>query len=135
MVNKNIIFALVGILALGCKQEPEVRYTTKTIKVTATAYNSVSWQTWGDPTLTAFGDTLKPGMKAVAVSRDLLDSGLVHGSKLKIDGLPGVYVVRDKMHWRWKRKIDIYMGTNQDSARAWGRRKVNITWITDTIVE
>jgi len=32
------------------------------------------------------------------------------------------------MHSRWRKKIDIYMGTNLKKALQWGRRKVTIYW-------
>ncbi|MDX1634686.1 MAG: hypothetical protein R3280_08620 [Marinobacter sp.] len=100
-------------------------------EVTATAYNSVKAQTTidGDPTLTAWGDTLKPGMKAIAVSRDLIDDGLTHGTEVTIEGLPGTYIVRDKMNKRWDNKIDIYMGNDVKAAREWGKRTVTISWV------
>jgi len=100
----------------------------RTLKVTATAYNSVPSQTDGTPAIAAWGDKLKPGMKAIAVSRDLLKKGLTRGAKVKISGLPGKYTVLDKTHKRWKRRIDIYMGKNVKAARKWGKRKVTIRW-------
>ena len=96
--------------------------------VTATAYNSVPSQTDGDPRIAAWGDTLEPGMKAIAVSRDLLGIGLKRGVPVVIDGLPGEYVVLDKMASRWRRKIDIYMGEDVAAARRWGKRRVRIRW-------
>ncbi|WP_297480931.1 hypothetical protein [uncultured Photobacterium sp.] len=99
----------------------------KKVNVTATAYNSVPAQTDSNPNIAAWGDRLKPGMKAIAVSRDLLKMGLKRGSKVKISGLPGEYVVLDKMHHRWNRKIDIYMGKDIRAAKRWGRRRVTIT--------
>ncbi|MDZ7845639.1 MAG: hypothetical protein U5L96_02035 [Owenweeksia sp.] len=101
---------------------------TKSMVVTATAYNSLAYQTQGDPTLTAWGDTLKPGMKAIAVSRDLIDSGLTHNTWVYIEELQDTFLVKDKMNRRWTRKIDIYLGNYVDSARQWGKRPVNITW-------
>ena len=78
--------------------------------------------------MAAWGDTLTPGMQAIAVSRDLLDLGLVRGSRVRIQGLPGEYVVLDKMAKRWRRKIDIYMGVDRDAALAWGIQEVVIHW-------
>jgi 3D (Asp-Asp-Asp) domain-containing protein len=106
---------------------------TKTMEVTATAYNSVESQTKkGDPVTTAWGDKLQPGMKAIAVSRDLLkEEGIEHGAEVRIEGLPGKYKVLDKMNQRWKKKIDIYMGENVGQAREWGRQKVEISWKVD----
>jgi 3D (Asp-Asp-Asp) domain-containing protein len=97
--------------------------------VTATAYNSLHGQGAGaDHALAAWGDRLTPGMKSIAVSRDLIPMGLGHNAQLQIEGLPGTWVVKDKMHWRWKKKIDIYMGEDVQAARNWGRRKVKITF-------
>lgn len=100
----------------------------RTLEVTATAYNSLPGQTEGDPSVAAWGDRLVPGMKAIAVSTDLLELGLRRGTKVRIDGLPGEYVVLDRMPRRWRRKIDIYMGVDRDAALAWGVRKVRIRW-------
>ena len=122
-----VLVSLVSFLQCGGKQEPEHAY--QTMKVTATAYNSLPGQTLGHPAEAAWGDTLKPGMKVIAVSRDLIDSGLTYRTPVIIDGLPGTYLVMDKMNRRWKRKIDIYMGTSRKDAFKWGRREVTIRWI------
>ena len=98
------------------------------LEVTATAYNSVPEQTNSEPTLTAWGDRLRPGMKSIAVSRDLIELGLTHGVEVEIVGLDGKYIVRDKMAKRWRRKIDIYMGRDTRAAREWGKRPVTIRW-------
>jgi 3D (Asp-Asp-Asp) domain-containing protein len=98
------------------------------LEVTATAYNSLPAQTDGDPTLTAFGIRLKPGMRIVAVSRDLEKLGLREGVRLRISGLEGEWTVGDRMHRRWSRKIDVYMGVDVKAARAFGKRRVTIRW-------
>jgi 3D (Asp-Asp-Asp) domain-containing protein len=99
--------------------------------VTATAYNSVESQTDGDPTVAAWGDRLTPGMKAVAVSRDLLAEGLTRGTRIRIEGLPGTYVVLDTTARRFTKRIDIYMGIDVEKARQFGVRQVEIRWIPD----
>ncbi|WP_206666395.1 3D domain-containing protein [Pseudodesulfovibrio senegalensis] len=76
----------------------------------------------------AWGDKLKPGMKAVAVSRDLIPLGLGHNAVVTIRGLSGKYRVLDKMNKRWKRRIDILFGHDLELARKWGKRKVVISW-------
>lgn len=102
---------------------------SKKLKVTATAYNSLPAQTDSTPDIAAWGDRLKPGMKAIAVSKDLLKQyGLTRGTKVKIKGLDGEYVVLDKMHPRWRKKIDIFMGKDRRKALRWGKRKVTIHW-------
>ena len=98
------------------------------LKVTASAYNSLPGQTDSRPNEAAWGDILEPGMKAIAVSNDLLAMGLSHNTRVKIKGLPGTYRVLDKMHRRWNRKIDIYMGVDRRKAIQWGRRPVEISW-------
>ncbi|MDM8565896.1 hypothetical protein QUF74_09615 [Candidatus Halobeggiatoa sp. HSG11] len=116
-----------AILSLGIVQLPTTGWQNTAI-VTATAYNSVPGQTDSTPDIAAWGDRLKPGMKAIAVSRDLLAKGLGHNAKVKIDGFNGTYVVLDKMNKRWKNKIDIYMGKDKKAALKWGRHKVKISW-------
>lgn len=96
--------------------------------VTSTAYNSLESQTDATPSIAAWGDQLEPGMKAIAVSRDLLDLGLTRGSRIRIDGLTGEFVVLDKMAKRWQKRIDIYMGEDVTAARRYGKRSVRITW-------
>lgn len=98
-------------------------------QVTATAYTLRESETKkGNIGLAAWGDQLTPGMKAIAVSRDLIEQGLTHGTRVTIDGLEGEYVVRDKMHRRWKNKIDIFMGHDVQGALEWGRRTVVIRY-------
>ncbi len=102
---------------------------SKSLRVTATAYTSHVGQTDSTPNIAAWGDRLRPGMKSIAVSRDLLKKyGLKHRQKVRIKGLDGEYVVLDKMNKRWRKKIDIYMGMNKRKAFRWGRRKVEILW-------
>ena len=95
------------------------------LRVTATAYSSHSGQTDKTPFLAAWNNRIRPGMKIIAVSRDMLTRyGLRNGSKVKIGGLPGYYTVRDKMNKRYRKRIDIYMGMNRRKALRWGRRSV-----------
>lgn len=108
----------------------------KSLEVTASAYNSLAYQNQGNPKITAWGDTLKPGMNVIAVSRDLIKKGLVYNTPVKIDGLSGVFFVKDKMHHRWRNKIDIYMGVDVQKAKNWGRKKINIQYLAqkDTLL-
>lgn len=98
------------------------------LEVIATAYTSRASETSGDPYMGAWNNKLTPGEKAIAVSRDLLKRGLTNGVEVKIEGLPGVYRVRDKMNKRWERRIDIYMGNDLKRAREWGKREVVLRW-------
>jgi len=99
------------------------------LRVQATAYSSHVGQTDSTPFLAAWNNRLRPGMKAIAVSRDLIKKyGLGNGKKVRIQGLPGHYTVRDKMNKRYTKRIDIYMGTNRRKALRWGRKRVMIYW-------
>ena len=119
-----ILVAVTWAVSVGEAGPPLV-----TLTVTATAYNSLYGQGYGkDHALAAWGDRLEPGMQAIAVSRDLIPLGLGHNAEVKIEGLPGIWVVKDKMNRRWKHKIDIYMGEDIEAAREWGKRKVTITF-------
>ena len=99
------------------------------LRVTATAYSSHTGQTDKTPFLAAWNNHLRPGMKIIAVSRDLLTRyGMKNGTKVRIGGLRGYYRVRDKMNKRYRKRIDIYMGVNRRRALRWGRRSVVIYW-------
>lgn len=115
-----------GVILTGCGRGQEAWQSTT---VTATAYNTTEAQTKkGHVGLAAWGDQLVPGMRAIAVSRDLIEKGLSHNTEVKIEGLPGTWIVRDKMHKRWQNKIDIFMGLDEAAAREWGKRQVTIRW-------
>jgi 3D (Asp-Asp-Asp) domain-containing protein len=114
-------FALSGCAWLRGEPEHE-------LMVTATAYNSTPSQTDEHPQTTAFGIWLRPGMRIVAVSRDLEALGLVRGVRIRIDGVAGEWEVGDRTAKRWTRRIDLYMGNDVSKARAWGKRRVRIRW-------
>jgi len=99
------------------------------LRVTATAYTSHGNQTDSTPFLAAWNNRLRPGIKSIAVSRDMLTRyGMRNGTKVRIGGLRGYYRVRDKMNKRYRKRIDIYMGLNLRKALRWGRRSVVIYW-------
>lgn len=128
------LFSLLVILSCTNKSKEPVYKRWEKLKVTATAYNSLAYQTSKiDPTIAAWGDKLKPGMNAIAVSRDLLKKGLTHNALVKIVGFDGYFLVKDKMHYRWKNKIDIYMGKDVKKARKWGKQEVEIYYQTPKV--
>lgn len=97
--------------------------------VTASAYTLAKDETKSTHKgLAAWGDKLEPGMRAIAVSRDLIGEEFGHLTRVKIEGLPGTYRVRDKMNKRWRNKIDIFVPTKK-AAFDWGRREVTIRWL------
>ena len=113
----------------SCKGEKEEPYIWKSMEVTATAYNSFPGQTSSiHPEITAWGDSIKPGMKIIAVSRDLIKKGLDYDTMVKIEGLDSIYLVKDKMNKRWRNRIDVYMGKDKKKALEWGKKKITIQY-------
>ena len=117
-----LVMALIVGTLTSCSGEQQ------SLTVTATAYNSVPGQTQGDPNVGAWGDRIRPGDKVIAVSPDLLALGLERGTKVRIEGVSGTYRVADRTNSRLERTIDIYMGTDVEKAREWGRQQVEIRW-------
>jgi 3D (Asp-Asp-Asp) domain-containing protein len=135
----RLVLACVVVVG-GCARQVAVRppapalpppppeSSRRDILVTASAFNSSAEQTDAQPHVTASGERLRPGMRAIAVSRDLERAGLTFGTRVQIDGLNGEWVVLDRMASRWRRKIDVYMGNDEAAARRFGKRKVRIRW-------
>lgn len=120
---------LLVVILLGCQQPVSVKEPVhKKMEVTASAFNNVGYQTDGQSSRAAWGDILKDSMKVIAVSRDLLDSGLTHNTKVYIKELDDYYTVKDKMHYRWRKKIDVFMGKDIGAAKRFGVQKVTIIW-------
>ena len=117
-----LVMALIVGTLTSCSGEQQ------SLTVTATAYNAVPGQTQGDPNVGAWGDRIRPGDKVIAVSPDLLALGLERGTKVRIEGVSGTYRVADRTNSRLERTIDIYMGTDGEKAREWGRQQVEIRW-------
>ncbi|WP_319549157.1 hypothetical protein [Desulfogranum marinum] len=116
--------AIIAVCVSACgSNKPE-----RSMIVTVSAYNSVPSQTNSQPTVAAWEDELKPGMKVVAVSRDLLDEGLTRGTALKIEGLHGKYVVLDKTAARFTKRVDVYMGLDVEAAKEFGVKQLRISW-------
>jgi len=148
-MNKLYLYSILIftiLLLSGCsifpkqitlKQSYENNFTIEkkefSLLVTASAYTSCCRETDSTPYLAAWNNRLKPSVKSIAVSRDLLKMGLTNKTKVTINGLPGTYVILDKMNKRWKKKIDIYMDCNLKKALQWGKRKVIIRWKKKTI--
>jgi 3D (Asp-Asp-Asp) domain-containing protein len=100
----------------------------RSLEVTATAYNALRSQTDARPYHAAWGDSLVPGIRSIAVSRDLLAMGLKPGMLVSIDSLAGRYIILDKMDARWTKRIDIFFDKDVKDAREWGERRMVIRW-------
>ena len=127
LVASLIIAGLLILTSCSTIQKP-LQEKQQSLLVTATAFNSLPKQGQGNPNVGAWGDRIKPGVNAVAVSEDLVSLGLTCGTRVRIEGMKNEYVVLDRMPAKWKKRIDIYMGNDVKAARAWGKRNVNIYW-------
>ncbi len=121
---------IVSVVLIGCASDDAAPMDMKCLEVRVSAYNSLPYQTRpgtsGD--ITAWGDTLHHEVCSIAVSRDLIDSGLVYGTRVLIEGFEDTFVVNDKMNRRYKRAIDVYMQKDVKRARKFGRQKRTICW-------
>jgi 3D (Asp-Asp-Asp) domain-containing protein len=122
------LFLLVLIFSASCKKKEIDPYVWKEIEVKASAYNSLRYQTSSNPSIAAWGDSLQPGMRCIAVSRDLIKLGLKHNTPVKIEGLDSIYLVKDKMHRRKRNQIDLYMGVDVKKAKEWGVKRLKIKY-------
>lgn len=128
-IGKVLDLPLPHKLAELAAQGKYSQYGKRSLRVTATAYTSHVKETDSTPFLAAWNNRLTPGMKVIAVSRDLLSMyGMRNGTMVRIGGLPGIFYVRDKMNKRYKKRIDIYMGMDRQKALRWGRKSVKIYW-------
>lgn len=99
------------VMNIPIKVEEKVILDYHTVRVSMYTTNAV--QTDSTPLVTASGfklDSINPGKhRIIAVSWDLKKL-FKYGDKVRVEGIgkyDGVYVVRDLMHSRWEKKIDI----------------------------
>jgi 3D (Asp-Asp-Asp) domain-containing protein len=98
------------------------------VRVLATGYSSSVWETDDTPFITASNTPTRPGV--VALSRDLLtrhnpNAPFSFGDVIQISGI-GEFDVEDSMHWRWRRRADIWF-PSRDAAWHFGKREVTIS--------
>jgi 3D (Asp-Asp-Asp) domain-containing protein len=118
-----VILAISMLLVAMCSEH--AKSSSRTVKVTASAYNTLPGQTDATPNVGACG-RIKPGSKIIAVSNDLYKKGLKCGTKVTIKGK--TYTVWDRMHKRWNNKIDICFHKNLHAARNFGVQKVKLKY-------
>ncbi len=97
--------------------------------VSATYYNPVAEQCWGDPLVTASGKRIdleklkRDEIKWIAVSRDLL-AHYNYGDKVMLScsddpSIEGIYTIEDTMNKRFKNKIDLLWHTDKKGKGKW----------------
>lgn len=97
----------------------DLRGPAYTVKVTATAYNSLPGQTDSTPFITASGTHTRWGVVAA--------NFLPIGTKIRIPDLYGdqIFVVEDRMNPRYYKRVDVWMEHYSD-AKQFGVRNINI---------
>lgn len=134
MYFKTFLWVVLVSILSSC-MPVDSGYEWKTIDVSVSAYNAVPSQTDGNPNIAAWGDTLVLDEQGIAVSRDLIAMGLDHNTQVKIEGLEGIYLVKDKMNKRYTKKIDIFMGNDVSKANEWGIKKLTIHYRVQKVQE
>ena len=114
------------------KKRPSKKKRSKLTRVVrATAYNALPQQTDSTPDICAWGDKVQPGI--IAISRDLEQIGLTRGKEVHIEGI-GKRVVMDRMHYRKKNQIDLYMERYEDAVQ-FGVQQLTISWTEELHTE
>lgn len=96
------------LLSLNMAQETKqvMSNPNPVIPVTVSAYSPTEEECDSDPYVTAYQRPVKEG--TIAISRDLENEfGWRLGDRIHITGL-GEFVVWDRMHPRWKKRVDIF---------------------------
>lgn len=94
----------------------------ETVTVTAyTKYESCSKKKNPD-CLTASG--IPVGVGHAAMSRDLERQGLRFGDRIHLIGI-GDFVIQDRTHERWRKRIDIYMESYREALQ-FGKKKARM---------
>jgi len=119
------------ILVTEKKRPTKKRPSKLTRVVKATAYNAVPEQTDSTPDICAWGDKVQPGI--IAISRDLEQIGLTRGKEVHVEGI-GKRVVMDRMHYRKRNQIDLYMERYEDAVQ-FGVQELTISWTEETHTE
>ena len=127
-MNVNMILSLV-LMALPIKVEMMEKEIAKEIEgvvpdiVTVTTYTPSVEETDSTPLITASGFKINPKNpkrhRIIAVSRDLKKK-YKFGKKVRITGIgkySGTYTVRDVMNKRYRKRIDILIGTKDKQTK------------------
>lgn len=125
LLRRVALAGAAAAFAVACARAPA---PGTSVVVTATAYTSHPDQTDGEPFLAASGARLQPGMKVLAVSEDLFAAGLDFGTRVRIEGVGGEWIVLDRMPSGRRRSIDLWLGLDEQAALRFGRKQVRIDW-------
>jgi hypothetical protein len=116
--------AALALLLAACVPHGE------TASVDVGAFATPLREPGAEPWRGSWGDELRPGMKVLAVSPDLVARGLGRGTRVRIEGLPPSYRVRHELGAGTHERVEIFMGTDAEAARRWHERRAQIWWET-----
>lgn len=110
-------------LLFGPQSKPVASETAPVIAVTVTAYSPQEGECDSDPYTTAFQKPVREG--TIAISRDLeKEFGWKLGDKVYLNGL-GVFEVLDRMHPKWKKRVDIFF-FDTEQATSFGVKRASV---------
>ena len=116
----------------GKDVKPEKSNSNPVIPVTVTAYSPTEEECDSDPYITAYQKPVREG--TIAISRDLeKEFGWRLGDKVHIAGL-GVFEVWDRMHPRWKKRVDIFFH-DTDKAVSFGIKQTQMIKMEKTVLQ
>lgn len=122
MCRSALAVALLGLALAACSPRGEVA------TVTVGAFSIGLRGPDDEPIRGKWGDELKPGIKALAVSPDLVARGLSRGTRVRIEGMPSSYRVRDQLADGTRERVEIFMGTDAASVERFGEHRMQIWW-------
>ncbi len=93
----------------GALPTPDDGLPTRVLTLPVTAYSSDVWQTDATPTVTASGTSVRRGIVAA--------NFVPIGTRIRLPELFGdeVFVVEDRMHGRFARRVDVWMEETADA--------------------
>jgi 3D (Asp-Asp-Asp) domain-containing protein len=122
--ERGWLLPILALLALGtaCARRGE------TAAVSVGAFAIPLRPRGSEPWRGTWGDELVPGMRALAVSPDLVARGVIRGTRVRIEGMPASYRVRHELGAEAHERVEIFMGTDTEAARRFGERRARIWW-------
>lgn len=126
----TLILQAEGVARLNLLFNPELENSgseaappSHVIDVTVTAYSPSEEECDSDPYVTAFQKPVKEG--TIAISRDLENElGWRVGDRIHLGDL-GIFEVNDRMHYRWKKRVDIFFH-DQEKAVSFGIKQAKV---------
>jgi len=115
ILDKKIFFLSREVEDLKRKLNLDVKLCT------VTAYSASRRECDDTPDITASGEKVKEGF--IAVSRDLFSKGWTFNKRVYIPSLKKIFIIKDLMNKRWRRRLDIFMPSRK-AAKKFGKKRL-----------